>query len=240
MVKLAVKMHRHARRIWWSTPRASVLLAGIALLPTQSGSISLLAPREQLRAIEGLPGRPQVRAVGPSLYGDFVPPAGGLDPALTFGFSESLVGPAEAQGPDSVISASANGTVSDAADQFSVGGSATRLTEAVEAPTPVATGIVCEQLPQQLQAFGEYWNNHSVAGPPVRLSANISADPVRGPSGDPSNLPWPGPAGAWCRPLPLPFADSSPLASRAFWTPVAFVLFGIAVLWLSRGVKLPP
>jgi hypothetical protein len=39
---------------------------------------------------------------------------------------------------------------------------------------------------------------------------------------------------------PLPFADSSPLASRAFWTPIILVLSAVGVLWLSRGVRLPP
>lgn len=237
VVTVPVSMRRRMLKFFRSTPRASVLLAGIASLPTQSGSISLLPPGAQLRAIEGVPKVPQPDAIEP--YGNFLPPAGGLEPALTFGFGWSLTGLADALGVDPIVSASLNGTVSDAADQFGVLGSATGPAATVGAAAPPATRTLCEQLPPQLQAFGEYWNNHSAGGRPVQLAANLSTDPTQDPSGDPSNLPRQGSAGAWCRPSPVPFADSSPLASRTFWTPIILVLCAIAVLWLSRGVGLP-
>lgn len=240
VVTAAVRMLRGARWIWQSTPRAGVLLAGIASLPTQSGSISLLPPGAQLRAIEGLPSGPQMREIEPAPYGIFSQPAAGFAPALTSGFSWTLVGLAEAQGSDAIISASLNSALADAADLFGVADSAAGPSTTGATPTPAAIPTVCEQLPQQLQAFTEYWNNHSVSGPPVQLAVNLPTDPVRGPSGDPANLHWPGPPGAWCPPSPLPFTDSSPLANRAFWTPVAFLLSCVAVLWLSRGFRLPP
>ena len=220
-----------------STPRASVLLAGIASLPVQSGNVSLLPPTAQLRTIEGVQKAPEPDGIEP--YGNFLPPAGGLKPALTFGFGWSLTGLAEALGVDPIVSASLNGTVSDAADQFGVLGVATGPAETVGAAASPVTRTMCEQLPRQLQAFGEYWNNHSAGGLPVQLAANPSMDPTQGPSGDPSNLPRQGSPGAWCRPSPVPFAYSSPLASRTFWTPIILVLGAFAVLCLSRGVRLP-
>jgi hypothetical protein len=235
VVTLAVTMRWRARKTRRSTASAGVLLAGIGFLPTQSGSISLLPAQEQLRAIEGLStGLPL--AVESAPYGNFLSPAGGLDPALAFGFSPVAVGLGEAQGVDPAIGS----TLSDATERFGVGGSATGPSTMSGAVIPADTRNLCGQMPQQLQAFGNYWDHQLGGGPPVQLASNIATDPVQGSSGDPANLPWQGPAGAWCRPAPLPFAESSPLASRAFWTPVALVLSGVAVFWLSRGFKLPP
>ena len=69
--------------------------------------------------------------------------------------------------------------------------------------------------------------------------ANPLGDPTSGPTGDRSNLPPPGPAGAWCRPLPVPFAQSDPLASRTLWIWVGVLLVMVFVFWLSRGWKMP-
>ena len=75
--------------------------------------------------------------------------------------------------------------------------------------------------------------------PPVRRAASL-ADPVGGPSGDRFNLPTPGAAGAWCRPPPVPIAETSPLSNQNFWIPTLLVAFGVAVFWLSRGLEMPP
>jgi hypothetical protein len=103
----------------------------------------------------------------------------------------------------------------------------------------------CAVIPQTLQSGGEYWQTLPYAAMPARLAppgrpgASL-ADPIRGPSGNRTNLQAPGPAGAWCRPPPIPIADTSPLANRGFWIPASLVLFGIGVFWLSRGLALPP
>lgn len=233
VVTVAARRRRRARKARCSTPRAGVLLAGIAFLPTQSGGISLLLPQEQLRPIDGHSTAPMLLSIEPAPYGNFSPPAGGLDPSLAFDFS--LVGFEAGPGPDPAI-----GTLADAGDQLGIGDSAAGPSTIGGAAIPAATRSVCEQAPEQLQAVGNYWNHQASSGPPVQLAVNVATDPVRGPSGDPGNLPSAGPAGAWCRPPPLPFAESGPLASRAFWTPVALVLSGLTVFWLSRGFKLPP
>jgi hypothetical protein len=241
VVSVAITMRWCARGIRRSLPRVTVLLAGIAVLPTQSGSISLLPARLQLSAIERLPRGPQLQATEPLLNGNFVPPAGGLQPSLTFNFSWSVAGLPEAQGSDPAVTALLNGTISASSDEFGVGsGGAIGAAPTVTTATSGGIQVVCEQLVQQLQAGGNYWNTQAISGPPAQFAVNSPADPTRGPSGDPPNLSRRGPAGAWCRPPPVPFADSSPLAGRAFWTPIAVVLLGVAVFWLSRGVRLPP
>jgi hypothetical protein len=253
VVTAGPKAPRAARRVWRSIPRAGVLLAGIVFMPPQSIGNSLLHSGNQLSAVEELAREPQLRGIQPARSGSefgvkagsqyrtnfpFPPATAGLSPAQTYGFSWSLVGLGEAQGSDPVIGAALASAVSSGNEQFGVSASsADRLVGAV-GPEAVARAV-CEQVPQQLQASGLYWNDHSVGGPPVRFAASVSTDPIRGPSGDPANLRWPGPVGEWCRPPALPFGDSSPLANRAFWTPIVFVLLGVAVLWLSRGVRLP-
>jgi hypothetical protein len=129
-----------------------------------------------------------------------------------------------------------NFSLSADSGDFGVGGGATEVTPITASSAP-AEGIqmVCEQTPQEMQAGGEFWNFNVGSGPPVDLplrefAPNSLADPIRGPSGDRSNLTPPGPVGAWCRPPPLPFADSSPLASRVFWASIAFVLVHFRVL----------
>ena len=240
VVNLIAKRLSRARKTHLSCFRTGVLFAGIASLPTQSGSISLLPPGEQLRAIDGAQIGPIWHEIGPMTYGNFVPPAAGLAPALTSGFSWNLAGLAEAQGSDSTIAASLNSAISDPTDSFGVAESAGSSSTMTAMPTMRAAPTMCNQLPQQLQAFTQYWNNYSIGGPPVRFAENVSTDPLRGPSGDPANLASPGAPGAWCPPSALPFApDSSPLANRAFWTPVAFLLSGLLVFLLSRGFKLP-
>jgi len=238
VVRLAISMWRRARGFRRALPRVTLLLAGIAVLPTQSGSISLLPPRLQLRAIAGLPSGPQLPP-----YGNFASPAGSPNPALSFAFGWSSFGLPETWGSDPTIAALLNGTVSADTDQFGITGGATSTAATVTAAAPGGIRADCEPVPEEVQA-GSYWNSQAVSGPPVQLAPpqfapNPLADPIGGPSGDRTNLSKPGPAGAWCRPPPVPFADSSPLASRVFWTPIALALFGALVFWLSRGVKLP-
>jgi len=237
VVTITNGMHQGKRRTRPSLPCATVLLAGISILPTQSGGISLMPAGAQLRAIEQLRTGLQTRAINSLSSLEFVPPPGQLDPSLTFGFSWSDAGLAQTQGSDSAVTALLNSTVSATPEEFGVGGSTAGSAPTVREGAPTWTPIACEQLAEQLaeqlQTGGEHRNTI------FQLAANVSAHSIQGSTDYLSNLPSQGPAGAWCRPGPLPFAYSGPLANRAFWTPIAVVLFGVAVLWLSRGVKLP-
>jgi hypothetical protein len=122
--------------------------------------------------------------------------------------------------------------------------------ETIPAPSPTRAtpGLLhldCAVIPKTLQSGGEYWQALPYAAMPTRLAPPPRvdgglADPIRGPSGNRSNLQAPGPAGAWCRPPPIPIADTSPLANRGFWIPASLVLVGVGVFWLSRGIELPP
>lgn len=214
-------------------PRAAVLLAGIGFLPTQLGGISL-------------------SPTGPRLaphYGDYTPTGQQLEPSLWFGPSSTLSGLpggglgglAQEQGSDGIIAGTVTAAMLQTANGAVAAAGATGLVPSVTAaPFQPGTGYGCGQLPGQLQSGGQYWNTRTSGRLPALLAANVPGDPVEGPAGDPSNLPPDGRGGGWCRPRPLPFADSSPLASRAFWVPVAVLLVGASLFWLSRGVSLPP
>jgi hypothetical protein len=97
----------------------------------------------------------------------------------------------------------------------------------------------------ELQASGKYWNGHAVSASPVQLPKDAftggdQGNPLGlGPSGNPSNIPGPGPAGSWCRPTLVPFSESSPLESHVFWIVAAVLIVGFVVFWLSRGIKMP-
>jgi hypothetical protein len=218
-----------------------VLLAGIASLPTPAGNIPLLPAGQQVRAIEGLARGPQLHAIDPLSNGNFISPAGRPDPSWSFGWDSGFAGLSETQGSDPATAALVNFTASAPNDQSGGGNENATGSASTETAGPLGQiQVVCERLVQQVQAGGKYWNAQAASGRPVRVEVDSSADPTQGPSGYPSNLSRQGSAGAWCRPTPVPFEDSSPLASRTFWTPILVVLCGIIVFWLSRGVKLPP
>jgi hypothetical protein len=125
---------------------------------------------------------------------------------------------------------------------------ASRASSAAGGSVPVPCNA---QLPNLLQAGGRFWSRQAVSGAPAQFApGEFITSPVPGPAdslGDPafaasanrSNVIPPGPAGAWCRPPPVPFAQSSPLATYTFWAPFIFLLAAATVLWLSRGVRMP-
>jgi hypothetical protein len=240
VVMLIDRMRQNKRGTQPSLPRVSVLLAGISILPTQSGGISLLPAGAQLHAIDELRTGLQATETKPLSYLEFVPPAGQLEPSLKFGFSWSGAELPQTQGSEPAVTALLNSTVSASSDEFGVGGGAMGSVLTARAVAPAWTPISCEQLGDQLQTGGRRWNRISTSNTPVQLAENASAHRIQGSISYPSNLPSQSPGAAWCRPGPLQFASSGPLANPAFWTPIAVVLFGVAVLWLSRGVNLPP
>ncbi len=244
-----VTTRRRARRILSSLPRAAVLFAGLAVPPSQFGGVSLLSPEQQLRAIEGLAGVSQIQmpAVTPQAYDDSVSPSNASGSSLPSAFNPSPLGLLMMQKSSPAVSALLDSTLSAGIDQFgaAAGGPAPISRRVLRGGTNAACGN--DQLTARLQAGGEFWTSRAVSTAPAGFPPGVftgsvvaNANPLAlGPGGDRSNLPAPGPAGDWCRPPPVPFARSSPLASRIFWTPVAVVLAGIAVFWLSRGMKTP-
>ena len=211
--------------------RAAVLLAGIGILPGQPAGLPLLPVKPQL----------------PTHYGDYMPSTQQLEPTLWFPPSATvtglpgggLTGLPQEQGSDGFIRGTIDSALLDSSDQTYVAAGAAGSALKVAAAPYGAAWYGCEQLPGQIQSGGEYWNGHATSRFPAVLTVNVPGDAVEGPSGDPSNLLVEGQAGAWCRQRPLAFANSSPLASRTFWVPVAILLTGVSLFLLSRGVRLP-
>ena len=244
VVGLAITSRRRVREIGRRLPRAGVVLAGLAVLHPQSGGVSWLSPEVQLRAIAGLAGGPQ----GPTIAAPTHDDVGSSASSLPLDFTGNSLGPLVTQRSSAAVTTLLDSTLSGGADNSGLDAN----DSPVSAGRRAAWGgsqAVCgsDQLAMRLQAGGGFWTSQAVSGAPVGLplgvftaSAPANANPLAlGPGGDRSNLSPPGPAGAWCRPLPVPFARSSPLASRIFWTPVAIVLVAVAVFWSSRGVKMP-
>jgi hypothetical protein len=193
--------------------------------------------------------------ISPISYGSIAPPIQTPDAALQSAFGFSTVGTmSDSQGIDPGVAGLVNGIISGPADVFSVGtsGQAPSVSEA----TPVGSQPGCgdDQTATLLQAGGEFWNGQAVSATPAEIPQGVlsvsalakmtsaggnPSDPTLGPSGDRSNLPSLGLAGGWCRPQPVPFSKSSPLASRAVLIPFAIFLMGVVVFWLSRGMRMP-
>ena len=209
---------------------AAVLLAGIGFLPGQPAGVPLLPTQQQL----------------PAHYGDYLPGTQQLEPSLWFPPTATLAGlpgggltglPQE-QGSDWSISGAINAAVLDRSDQIGIGMGPTGIGPTVAAAPEGVSWYGCEQAPGQVRTGGRYWSTQRSVSLAAMLAPNVPGDPVEGPNGDPSNLLAEGRAGAWCQPRPLPFADSSPLARRNFWLPLAILLTGGGLFVLTRGVRL--
>jgi hypothetical protein len=191
-------------------------------------------------------------ALAPTTYGNFALPIGSPDPAW-FAFEWNTVGLWET---DPSLTASIHATISAETEEIDLGGPVShgRGGPVSHSRTAARGGIhpICDenQLPKRLQAGMEFWDAQARSIAPVQLpsgifaassllNANFLGDPISGPSGERSNLPSPGPAGAWCRPGPVPFFESSPLARRVLWMPVIVILAIFVLFWLSRGMKMP-
>jgi hypothetical protein len=194
-------------------------------------------------------------AISPTSYGSIAPPIETPDAALQSAFGFSTVGTmSETQGIDPGVAGLVNGIISDSTDVSGIGTSG--QVPSVSQATPGGTQAGCgdDQTATLLQAGGEFWNSQAVSATPAQIPQGVlsvsalakmnsaggnPSDATLGPSGDRSNLPPLGPAGGWCRPQPVPFSKSSPLASRAVLIPFAILLLGVVVFWLSRGMKMP-
>jgi hypothetical protein len=211
--------------------RAAVLFAGIGFLPGQPAGIPLL------------PAGPQL----PAHYGDYAPTTQQVEPILWFPPNATLAGlwggglaalPQE-QGSDGFISGTIYNALLDSDGEAVAETNPARSAPRVAAAPDGVAQNGCEQLPGQIQSGAQYWNGRATSRLPAVSPASVSGDPVEGSASDPSNLLTKARAGAWCRSRPVAFANSSPLASRAFWLPAAILLTGVSLFLLSRGVRLP-
>jgi hypothetical protein len=245
----AVAARCRARRIVSSLPRAAVLFAGLAVPPPQFGGVSVLSPEQQLRAIAGLAGVSQIQlpAIAPQAYEASVSSSNSSDSSLPSAFNPSSLGLLTMQKPSPAVTTSLDNTLLADAGQSAAAGGPVPATGGRAPRGGINAACSSSPLTARLQTGGAFWTAQGVSAAPIGFPPGVftgsvaaNANPLAlGPGGDRSNLPSPGPAGDWCRPPPVPFARSSPLASRIFWTPVAVVLAGIVVFWLSRGVKTP-
>ena len=167
---------------------------------------------------------------------------------MSVAFGWGALGQPETRDGDPTVTGLPYGTVSAEASGVGEGDSV----QTIDGAARSGIHAVCSdnQTALRLQTGGDFRPAQVPTAAPVQFPpgvftgssldvANALGDPTQGPGGDRSNLAPPGPAGSWCRPLPEPFAQDNPLASRAFWTPFALLLVIVVVFLLSRGVKIP-
>jgi hypothetical protein len=94
--------------------------------------------------------------------------------------------------------------------------------------------LVCAEIPGPALGDRRYWNVAGNGVPPYAPQNNSVLGAAVPPSGGPGQRAEIGRATNWCQQYNPPFDGSSPLASRSFWTPVALVFLGMALLLLTR------
>ena len=222
-----------------------LILAAAVIPPTLSDAAS------PYRA----PGRGIARTVD-----DSFPSPTRSDPSLSFIFSWSAVGPwqtPETQSDDPMANSFTYETISNAGEQSPSEESDAQLAAERAARAGIHAACEDDQEANRLQAAGQgQWRAQTLSPAPGQLplgtftggalgmasSADLAPIPKNEfvvPSGFEFHLVPPGPAGAWCRPLPQPFSLSSPLASRTFLIAVIILLSILVVFLLSRGIKMP-
>ena len=193
--------------------------------------------------------------IAPTTYGDFMSPIGLPDQSLSSAFGYWPM--SQTQGIDPAVTTMLDGTLeqgllppgpSSGTEELGVASGAGAVGSSA-VPTTSTMGLVPQmacgdsQLAKGLQAGGEFWEPQAVSAspalfPPGVFSGIAGQNPLGlGPTGSRSNLPLPGPAGAWCR--PAGFSQNSPLDSPVLWIGIGILLVGIVVFWLSRGFKMP-
>jgi len=225
---------------WWSYNAMSVIapiIYGDFQSPLQlsfSFGSSGVAPMPESEGLD-----PAVSAVLDSMLEPGLLPGGGSAETAAFGVGSTGIG----WSSEGLGWSGAGLGLSSAVPTNSIVG-AIPIISTAEGFQPVCSN---DQLERQLQAGGEFWNVQGMNAAPVQFPSGVFTGPVEvgnplgalGPSGNPSNVAAPGPAGGWCRPAPAPFFESSPLASHSFWIPVIILFVGVVVFWLSRGMKMP-
>jgi hypothetical protein len=194
--------------------------------------------------------------IAPIIYGDFVSPIGLPDQSLSSAFGSNGIWPMpETQAIDPAVTTMLDGTLEQGllpprpgADELGVASRAGAVGSSA-VPTISTMGLVPQcgdnQLAKRLQAGGEFWEPQAVSASPALFRPGVFTsiavqNPLGlGPTGSRSNLPLPGPAGAWCRPAADPSSQNSPLDSPVLWIGIGILLVGIVVFWLSRGFTMP-
>ncbi|MBV8399998.1 MAG: hypothetical protein JOZ17_14860 [Acetobacteraceae bacterium] len=177
---------------------------------------------------------------------DFGWPDPGSDPSISFAFKPDGTG--QLQTYLTGMSASA-----ESGNGPGLGGTSggTGISTPVVSPnTSGSAQPACSDnaLTNQMQAGGNFWNAQAVSASPVPLVPNQFSrlitsdsleDPTKGPSGGRTNVPAEGPAGAWCRPPPVPVSQADPFQNPSLVVPALLLAFGSLVFWLSRGFRTP-
>ena len=202
---------------------ATTLLLGMAILPAQADRVSVL-PGLQTRSflsLESGVGRPVNTQVDPRAIAPFDPSMGSLP-----GLPSSEVTPMGVPSDD--------GADAQAID----GGSGPELLSVnAAAAMPTAPNGPCAQLTETPVTGDGYWNSQAGGAMPSLLAASSTIAAAVPASGMPTQLSAHSLAGSWCRPGPI--EDSSPLATRSFWSAVLILLFGLVAFWITRGFALP-
>lgn len=202
---------------------ATTLLLGMAILPAQADRVSVL-PGLQTRSFLSLEsgiGMPVNTQVDPRAIAPFDPSMGSLP-----GLPSSEVTPMGVPSDD--------GADAQAID----GGSGPELLSVnAAAAMPTAPNGPCAQLTETPEPADSYWNSQAAGAMSSLLAASSTIAAVVPASGMPTQLSAHSLAGSWCRPGPI--EDSSPLATRSFWSAVLILLFGLVAFWITRGFALP-
>lgn len=241
---------------------AAIATPGITAHPVQFGEgspcwlqpsgIETLLRNTELREIGLLPQQPQLGAT--TLNSTFTPPPPFPNAVGLSSFSGATAGLPKGSNQATtglVLPVTAEliyGAAPTDPEDFNVGrGPAAKIIEEAQGSDPV----VCRsQLPRQMQAGGAFWNSQIASAASAQLPSDASAanllanaasfgNPALAPTGGPSVLSPIDPTGVWCRPPPVLFANTSPLANPVFWVPFEIALVAVVVLWVSRGARMP-
>lgn len=259
VVRVGATTGRHARRDYWSLLCATVLLAGIIVVPAPTRAAGSSPP--------GSPNPASPFAFGGSAAGSLrqtqvFDPAAALSSMMSFG-AMSVIAMPQTMGLDPATSTMLDGGLQGllpgggSADEFGVdsGGAGAASSGVVDGlsggvPTIGEAGVLPtigtaqgiqplwssdNPMAQQLQVGGKFWDAQGDSAAPVPFPPGVFTGlDVKNhlgvdPSGPPSNLSPPGQESAGS------FSEKGPLESRYLWIAVVTLLVVVVVFWLSRG-----
>jgi hypothetical protein len=197
----------------------------------------------------GLPSPSLSSAFGTTPIGT-MPPTDGSDSTTGASISETIsanapgfgigvggVAPTGTETPGSGVRATCQDN--EEATRLQAGGKFFTASAVNAGPVQFPPGVFTGMALRSANFLSDPMLDPSGTGSDVPGASIYPSDPTLSPTGDRTNVPPPGAAGAWCRPAPVPFSESSPLENRVLWIIGAIMLGGLAVFWLSRGLKLP-
>lgn len=253
VVRLAAAFWRNMLRASRQVCFGAVLLAGNGGQSVQFGGVQWMPGWLQTQGIEALLWDSELRSMGIQpqqtragaaiLNTEFVPPS--VLPTLGLPAPSKqdtfALPPAQAASPTTGLG---DATVPAATGAFAL--PRVPVAKVIDEASGNVQVLCDAQLPRLLQAGGQFWSRQAVSVPPAQFAPASPLpnpepleDPAFTPSANRSNLILSSLAGAWCRPPPVPFAQTSPLATYAFWTPCIFLFAAAMAFWMSRGVAMP-